>query len=187
MKEAAELLKEFGAGLCGYTPGAYASLTANLPGEPGTLGGDGCGFWGESLHFSAICWKWLQPLLRELQLRRAGLACEAHQVRMAVLRKAEEAAERKEQEEERQRFEEDLVLRGPRVAFQELSKVLKAKKEMSATACQDREDGGPHVFSVDYEGGDNRVSCEHCGLTQHQAREQARDILKERKKKRSKQ
>lgn len=55
------LLKEFGATLVSFDPGA----TARLPGNP-----RGTGYWHESLSFSEAEWKWLEPLLQELLFYR---------------------------------------------------------------------------------------------------------------------
>jgi len=57
-----ELLKEFGAVLCGFDPGASAMVKG--------VSGKGDGYWGEQLSFDGLEWKWLEPLLVELRERR---------------------------------------------------------------------------------------------------------------------
>lgn len=63
MKEIRELISEFGLTLYGHGAG----ITAHLKNDP-KLRGDGWG--GESITFNGIEWKWLEPLLKELQALR---------------------------------------------------------------------------------------------------------------------
>ena len=58
-KQLRELLREFGAVLSGFDPGA----SAMIKGVPGK----GDGYWGEQLSFTGLEWKWLEPLLVELR------------------------------------------------------------------------------------------------------------------------
>lgn len=67
MKEIRELIAEFGLTLSGYDPGITAILKANPK-----LCGDGWG--GEPITFDGTEWKWLEPLLQELHVRRKNQA-----------------------------------------------------------------------------------------------------------------
>lgn len=63
MKEDRELLAEFGLSLSGFDPG----VTAFIKSSPQSRGD---GWAGEPIEFSRIEWKWLKPLLVELQSLR---------------------------------------------------------------------------------------------------------------------
>ena len=66
MKEEQELLAEFGAQLHGSDPGVSAYL-ANKDFGKQAIKGQGRGYFGEDLSFTAGEWKWLRPLLEELR------------------------------------------------------------------------------------------------------------------------
>lgn len=66
MKAERELLAEFGAQLHGSDPGISAYL-ARKDFSKQTVKGQGRGYFGEDLSFTAGEWKWLRPLLEELR------------------------------------------------------------------------------------------------------------------------
>lgn len=73
MKEARDLLAEFGLTLHGFDPG----VTAWFKGDrlfPAGGGVDGQGYFGEPIAFNHAEWKWLKPLLAELRDRRKDAA-----------------------------------------------------------------------------------------------------------------
>ena len=70
MKAERELLTEFGAQLHGSDPGISAYL-ASKDFSKQTVKGQGRGYFGEDLSFTAGEWKWLRPLLEELREFRA--------------------------------------------------------------------------------------------------------------------
>lgn len=66
MKSERELLAEFGAQLHGSDQGVSAYL-ASKDFSKQTVSGQGRGYFGEDLSFTAGEWKWLRPLLEELR------------------------------------------------------------------------------------------------------------------------
>ena len=70
MKAERELLAEFGAQLHGSDPGISAYL-AGKDFSKQIVKGQGRGYFGEDLSFTAGEWKWLRPLLEELREFRA--------------------------------------------------------------------------------------------------------------------
>lgn len=66
MKAERELLAEFGAQLHGSDPGISAYL-ARKDFSKQTVNGQGRGYFGEDLSFTACEWKWIRPLLEELR------------------------------------------------------------------------------------------------------------------------
>lgn len=73
MKEIRDLIAEFGLTLHGYDPGITASLKDNPK-----LRGDGWG--GEAITFNGTEWKWLEPLLQELHVRRKNQAVDVERL-----------------------------------------------------------------------------------------------------------